>query len=69
VHRDIETRVELLLREMTLEEKCGQLGSVMPWSVIRADGSDADGVEDLLASPPGHVAQLIVDESTHLSPG
>jgi beta-glucosidase-like glycosyl hydrolase len=62
-----ETRADLLLQEMTLEEKCGQLTSVMPWSLVSSDGSDADGVADLLASPPGHVAQLIVDDPAQLA--
>ena len=34
-------RADLLLRRMTLEEKCGQLTSTVPWRLIRGDGSDA----------------------------
>jgi beta-glucosidase len=45
-HRDpnlpAHVRTDLLLREMTIAEKCGQLSAVMPWSVVRGDGSDAD---------------------------
>ncbi|MFG6201978.1 glycoside hydrolase family 3 N-terminal domain-containing protein [Nonomuraea sp. JJY05] len=70
-HRDTrltaDARAELLLREMTLEEKCGQLTAVMPWSLVRADGSDAEGAADLSANPPGHVAQLIVDDPAQLA--
>jgi hypothetical protein len=33
-----EVRADLLLQELTLEEKCHQLTSVMPWSVVRPDG-------------------------------
>ncbi|MFG1965456.1 glycoside hydrolase family 3 N-terminal domain-containing protein [Nonomuraea sp. NPDC049028] len=62
-----DDRAELLLREMTLEEKCGQLTSVMPWSLVRADGSAAEGAEELLVNPPGHVAQLIVDDPAQLA--
>ncbi|RSM43237.1 glycoside hydrolase family 3 protein [Amycolatopsis balhimycina DSM 5908] len=66
-HLPTDHRADLLLREMSLEEKCGQLTSVMPWSVIRADGSDAEGVDEVLAAPPGHVAQLIADDPADLA--
>jgi len=62
-----EVRADLLLQELTLEEKCHQLTSVMPWSVVRPDGSDPDSVEELLVHPPGHVAQLIVDDPARLA--
>ncbi|WP_425826636.1 glycoside hydrolase family 3 N-terminal domain-containing protein [Streptomyces fractus] len=54
-------RAALLLREMTVTEKCHQLVSVMPWTLVRADGSDTAETEHWLSHPPGHVAQLIVD--------
>lgn len=70
-HRDARLpaaeRASLLLREMTLEEKCYQLVSVMPWTLVRADGSDADDAEEWLAHPPGHVAGLIVDTPAKLA--
>ncbi|MET8977911.1 glycoside hydrolase family 3 N-terminal domain-containing protein [Streptomyces sp. NPDC004539] len=60
-------RATLLLRELTVEEKCHQLVSVMPWSLVRADGSDSDEAEHWLAHPPGHVAQLITDTPAKLA--
>ncbi|MEV4264027.1 glycoside hydrolase family 3 N-terminal domain-containing protein [Kribbella sp. NPDC049584] len=62
-----DVRAELLLREMTLEEKCFQLTSVMPWAMVRADGSDTNSTDQNLRTPPGHVAQLIVDEPRKLA--
>ena len=44
---------------MTTAEKCHQLTSRMPWSLVNADGSDAAGAEEVLRNPPGHIAQLI----------
>ncbi|MGA5454744.1 glycoside hydrolase family 3 N-terminal domain-containing protein [Streptomyces umbrinus] len=70
-HRDARLpageRAALLLREMTLEEKCHQLVSVMPWTLVRPDGSDSDEAEGWLAHPPGHVAGLIVDTPAELA--
>ncbi|MYS48619.1 beta-glucosidase, partial [Streptomyces sp. SID6013] len=60
-------RATLLLREMTLDEKCHQLVSVMPWTLVRADGSDSDEAERWLRNPPGHVAQLITDSPVKLA--
>jgi len=62
-----EVRAQLLLGEMTLPEKCHQLVGVLAWSLIQADGSDADGADELLAHPPGHVAHLIVDTTAQLA--
>lgn len=62
-----DVRANLLLREMTLEEKCHQLTSVMPWTLVRPDGSDADSTAASLQNPPGHVAQLIVDDPARLA--
>jgi hypothetical protein len=36
----VGTRADLLLREMTVEEKCHQLTGVMPWAVVGPGGSD-----------------------------
>lgn len=64
-HRDARLptseRVELLLREMTLDEKCAQLTGGWPWLMVDADGSDAEGVEQRLQNPPGHIAGLAGD--------
>ncbi|MDQ0957351.1 beta-glucosidase-like glycosyl hydrolase [Streptomyces sp. B4I13] len=62
-----DERATLLLRELTVEEKCHQLVSVMPWTLVRADGSDSDEAEDWLRHPPGHVAQLITDTPAKLA--
>jgi beta-glucosidase-like glycosyl hydrolase len=70
-HRDAglpaDVRADLLLEQMTLDEKCHQLIGVLPWTLIRADGSDADGADELLEHPPGHVAHLIVDDPAQLA--
>ncbi|MET8977903.1 glycoside hydrolase family 3 N-terminal domain-containing protein [Streptomyces sp. NPDC004539] len=70
-HRDPElsadTRAELLLKEMTPEEKCGQLGGAWPWTFVDADGKDAEGVETLLRCPPGHVPALAGDDPVRLA--
>jgi beta-glucosidase len=60
-------RVDLLLPEMTLDEKCDQLTAGWPWLLVRADGSDADGAEELLKRPPGHVAGLSADDPARLA--
>ncbi|MFG2971113.1 glycoside hydrolase family 3 N-terminal domain-containing protein [Streptomyces sp. NPDC048288] len=62
-------RAELLLRQMTLEEKCGQLSSFLPWTFVNPDGSVLPGsAQELLAScPPGHIAQLITDDPAQLA--
>jgi hypothetical protein len=41
-------RAELVLRQMTLEEKCDQLTAGWPWLLVRADGSDAEGAGEVL---------------------
>jgi beta-glucosidase-like glycosyl hydrolase len=65
-HRDASlpagVRADLLLREMTLEEKCHQLTAVLPWSLVRSDGSDAEDADEVLMHPPGHVAGLNLDD-------
>jgi len=68
-HPDLpaEVRAESLLAQMTLEEKCAQLTSVMPWSLVRADGSDAETAAQTLKHPPGHIAQLIADNPAQLA--
>ena len=60
-------RADLLLAEMTVAEKCHQLTSRMPWSLISADGSDAAGADDVLRNPPGHIAQLIHNDAAQLA--
>lgn len=60
-------RAGLLLREMTLEEKCDQLTAAWPWSLVRADGSDAEGAEEFLKRAPGHVAGLSADDPARLA--
>ena len=52
---------------MTTPEKCHQLTSRMPWSLVNADGSDAIGAEEVLRNPPGHIAQLIMDDPAQLA--
>ncbi|MDQ0957347.1 beta-glucosidase-like glycosyl hydrolase [Streptomyces sp. B4I13] len=70
-HRDAglpaNVRAELLLREMTLEEKVDQLSAEWPWNLVRADGSDAEGAEDVLKRAPGHVAGLTADDPQRLA--
>lgn len=47
-----DVRAELLLREMTLEERCGQLTPAVPGHLIRPDGPDADDPVRLASLPP-----------------
>jgi beta-glucosidase-like glycosyl hydrolase len=60
-------RAELLLAEMTTLEKCHQLTARMAWSLVNADGSAAAGAEQVLRNPPGHIAQLILDDPAQLA--
>ena len=60
-------RAELLAAEMTIAEKCHQLTARMPWSVINADGSPAPTPTQVLRNPPGHIAQLILDDPAQLA--
>lgn len=60
-------RASALLDEMTLAEKCHQLTSVMPWTIVNADGSDRPDTGRILHHPPGHVAQLILDDPAQLA--
>ncbi|MGA7147842.1 MAG: glycoside hydrolase family 3 N-terminal domain-containing protein [Microbacterium sp.] len=62
-----DERAAALIGQMTLEEKCHQLAGVMPWALVRADGSDAPALDELLTAPPGHVAQLILDDPAELA--
>jgi beta-glucosidase len=56
-------RADLLLAEMTLPEKCGQLFSVSPWTLVRADGSEPPDLEAVLEGmPPGHVSAFYVED-------
>jgi beta-glucosidase len=65
--RTPQHRAELLLAEMTLPEKCHQLTARMAWSLVRPDGSDADSAGEVLRHPPGHIAQLILDDPAQLA--
>jgi beta-glucosidase len=60
-------RAELLLQSMTTAEKCHQLTARMPWSLVNADGTDAADAEAVLRNPPGHIAQLILDDPAQLA--
>ncbi|MFD5128928.1 glycoside hydrolase family 3 N-terminal domain-containing protein [Streptomyces olindensis] len=70
-HRDaslpVGLRAELLLREMTLEEKCAQLSAGWPWFLVRPDGSEAEGAAEVIKTAPGHVAGLTADEPDRLA--
>jgi hypothetical protein len=60
-------RAQLLLAQLTIAEKCHQLTVRMPWSVVNADGTDAAGAAEVLRNPPGHIAQLILDDAGKLA--
>lgn len=57
-----EERATELLSRMTLLEKVSQLTGVMAWQMMEPDGTDVSDIAEVLASPPGHVAQLIRDD-------
>jgi beta-glucosidase-like glycosyl hydrolase len=58
----IDQRVDLLVERMPVREKCWQLVSVAPWSLVRPGGGRPDRVADLLEKAPGHVAGVIADD-------
>ncbi|MGP2440405.1 glycoside hydrolase family 3 N-terminal domain-containing protein [Streptomyces sp. JW3] len=61
-------RADLLLREMTLEEKCAQLTAVWPWKLIDAEGAEADGAQEVLKdAPPGHIPALSADDPARVA--
>ncbi|MES5823091.1 glycoside hydrolase family 3 N-terminal domain-containing protein [Streptomyces sp. RG80] len=62
-----DVRAESLLREMTIEEKCAQLTCAWPWRLIDADGSDAEGADEFLKGPPGHVAAVAADDPVRVA--
>src|SRR3954447_11646533 len=64
---DPGTRADLLLAELNTTEKCHQLTSRMAWSVVRPDGSPASEADEALRPPPGHIAQLILDDPAQLA--
>lgn len=70
-HEDVrlpsQTRAALLRESMTLPEKCHQLGSVMAWTLVNADGSDTNHTAELLEHPPGNIGHLIVDDPAQLA--
>ena len=63
----LDERADLLARAMTTVEKCHQLTAVPPWWLKRVDGSDPDGVDDLLAKAPGHVCNFATDDPASLA--
>lgn len=65
--RTPEERAHDLLAEMTLLEKTYQVVGVMQRFLVRPDGTDADGLDELLLHPPGHVAQLILEDAATLA--
>ncbi|RSM43171.1 beta-glucosidase [Amycolatopsis balhimycina DSM 5908] len=70
-YRDIRLpaaeRAELLLAEMTVDEKCAQITGVWPWQLVRADGTDAEETEEVLRRAPGHVAGLSGDDPARVA--
>ncbi|WP_426738215.1 glycoside hydrolase family 3 N-terminal domain-containing protein [Plantibacter sp. 2H11-2] len=60
-------RASALLERMTLAEKCSQLSSIFAWELIRPDGSPSQAAPETLATPPGHVAQLILEDARQLA--
>ncbi|WSQ15174.1 glycoside hydrolase family 3 C-terminal domain-containing protein [Streptomyces sp. NBC_01231] len=62
-----DDRADLLLREMTTAEKCHQLTARMSWYLVKPDGSDAPDADEVLRHPPGHIAQLILDDPAQLA--
>jgi hypothetical protein len=56
-------RAAALLEQMTLREKVNQLHAVPPWDLIGPDGVEADGLEDRLNAPPGHVSAFYVEDA------
>src|SRR5918995_1150666 len=64
---DPSHRADLLLAELTTAEKCHQLTARMPWSVLNVDGSAAADADQVLRNPPGHIAQLIMDDAATLA--
>lgn len=75
VHRDdyrnprlaSATRADLLVREMTLTEKCWQLTPVPPWWISLGDGTDPADLATVLAKAPRHVCNFGVDNPAHLA--
>lgn len=60
-------RAAALLERMTLAEKCAQISSIFAWELIRPDGATVRTAGELLAVPPGHVAQLILHDAQQLA--
>ena len=60
-------RADLLAGQMTTAEKCWQLTAVPAWWMSLADGSDPDGLDELLTRAPGHVSNFAVDDPARLA--
>ncbi|NLY10721.1 MAG: beta-glucosidase [Firmicutes bacterium] len=55
----IDARVEILLSQMTLEEKVAQLGSLMPNKILDTDGKfDPNKAETFLANGIGQISRI-----------
>ena len=63
----VEHRADLLAHEMTTVEKAWQLTAVPAWWLQLGDGSDPEGVEELLAKAPGHVSHFGLDDPAQLA--
>lgn len=60
--RSTNERVDALIAEMTLREKCWQLSCIPMWALIGPDGSDPDGLAETLDRSPGNIAALLGDD-------
>jgi beta-glucosidase len=66
-HLPSTERAELLLEQLTLEEKCAQLVGIWPWTLVTPTGAPAPGWDELRSAPPGHVSGLTVDDPKQLA--
>ncbi|XVU27892.1 glycoside hydrolase family 3 N-terminal domain-containing protein [Actinoplanes sp. CA-054009] len=62
-----DVRADLLARQMTTLEKCYQLTAIPPWWLVAPDGSDPDGIDDMLAKAPGHISNAAMDDPAQLA--
>ncbi len=56
-----DVRADLLLAQMSTREKAWQLTAVPGWWLTSVDGSDPEGLEDMLERNPGHISNLASD--------